>query len=155
MAQTPVDLLRQAPLFADLDDGELARVAELCREQRYRRDDVIFKEGEPGNRLFLVAEGSVRISRDVPGAGEEALAILQPGAAFGEMAVLDRSDRSTDAIANESCVLHTISRPDFELLLEFERDIAVKVLRATVRLLSGRLRATNDKLHSLLAMSIF
>ena len=64
-------LLRQVALFATLDDGELARIAEICREQSYHPGQTIFKEGEPGNRLFLILEGDVRISRDIPGSGEE------------------------------------------------------------------------------------
>src|SRR5918912_2055269 len=149
------DLLRAVAIFRELDDGELARVAEICREQTYVSGEYIFREGEAGNRLYLIVEGAVRISRDVPGSGEEALAVLKPGALFGEMAVFDRSERSTDAIANGGAKLITITRADFELLLDFNRELAYKVLWAVVRLLSGRLRQTNDSLRSFLAMSMF
>src|SRR6476469_3278176 len=107
-----VALLRTVPLFKDLDDPELAAVAEVCREERYASGDYIFREGESGNRLYLITEGEVRISRDVPGSGEEALAVLKPGADFGEMAVFDRSERSTHAISNGGTVVLTISRAD-------------------------------------------
>ncbi len=147
--------MKQAAIFQDLDEGELARISEVCREQKFTVGQYIFKEGEPGNRLFIIAEGEVRISRTIPGSGEEALAILKSGANFGEMAIFDRSERSTDAIANVGCTLITISRSDFELLLDFNRDIAYKVLWSVVRLLSSRLRATNDNLRSFLAMSMF
>jgi CRP-like cAMP-binding protein len=150
-----IALLKQAPIFADLDDGELTRVAEVCKEQTFQGAETVFKEGEPGNRLYIIAEGEVRISRNIPGSGEEALAVLKKGAVFGEMAIFDRSERSTDAIANADCVLITITRSDFELLMDFNRDIAYKVLWAVVRLLSSRLRATNDNLRSFLAMSMF
>jgi hypothetical protein len=150
-----LNLLKQAAIFQDLDDGELARVSEVCREQKFAVGQHVFKEGEPGNRLFIISEGEVRISRTIPGSGEEALAVLKPGACFGEMAIFDRSERSTDAIANTSCTLLTIARSDFELLLDFNRDIAYKVLWSVVRLLSARLRVTNDNLRSFLAMSMF
>lgn len=148
-------MLRQVALFATLDDAELAKVGETCREQSYHPGQTIFKEGEPGNRLFLILEGDVRISRNIPGSGEEALAVLKPGACFGEMAVFDRSERSTDAISNGGCRLLTISRADLEIVLDLDPDLAGKVLRAMVRLLSTRLRATNDNLRSILAMSMF
>src|SRR5919199_2512172 len=138
------ELLRRVAIFRELDDGELARVAEICREQTYASGEYVFREGEAGNRLYLIVEGEVRISREVPGGGEEALAVLKPGAIFGEMAVFDRTERSTDAIANGEAKLITITRPDFELLLDFNRELAYKVLWAVVRLLSGRLRQTND-----------
>ena len=150
-----LNLLKQAAIFQDLDEGELARVSEVCREQKFSSGQHIFKEGEPGNRLFIISAGEVRISRTIPGSGEEALTILKPGACFGEMSIFDRSERSTDAIANVGCTLITIARPDFELLLDFNRDIAYKVLWSVVRMLSARLRVTNDNLRSFLAMSMF
>jgi CRP/FNR family transcriptional regulator, cyclic AMP receptor protein len=150
-----VDLLRNVVIFKALDAGELARVSELCREQKFESGEFIFREGEAGNRLYLIVEGEVRISRKIPGSGEEALAVLKPGAIFGEMAVFDRSERSTDAISNGGTRCITIARADFELLLDFNRDIAYKVLWAVVRLLSTRLRSTNDNLRSVLAMSMF
>lgn len=150
-----LQLLRKTAIFADLDEGELDRVAEICKEQQFKSGQSIFKEGEPGNRFYIILTGDVRISRNIPGSGEEALAILSPGACFGEMSVFDRSERSTDAIANSPCTLITISRPDFELLLDFNRELAYKILWSMVRLLSSRLRVTNDNLRSLLAMSMF
>lgn len=150
-----LNLLKQAAIFQELDEGELARVAEVCREQTFGVGQYVFKEGEPGNRLFIIAAGEVRVSRSIPGSGEEALAVLKPGACFGEMSIFDRSERSTDAIANTGCTLQTIARPDFELLLDFNRDISYKVLWSVVRLLSARLRVTNDNLRSFLAMSMF
>jgi CRP/FNR family transcriptional regulator, cyclic AMP receptor protein len=155
MSASAAELLRNVPLFKDLDDTELAEVAELCREERFRSGEFIFREGESGNRLYLIVEGDVRISRDVPGSGEEALAILKPGALFGEMAVFDRSERSTHAISNGGTTVLTITRPDFEMLLDFNRELAYKVLWAVTRLLSTRLRNTNDSLRSFLAMSMF
>ena len=149
------NLIKQAAIFSDLDDSEVAVVAEICKEQQFKFGQNIFKEGDPGNRLFIISSGDVRISRVVPGSGEEALTVLKVGACFGEMSVFDRSERSTDAIANTDCTLLTIARSDFEILLDFNRDIAYKVLWRVVRLLSERLRTTNDNLRSFLAMSMF
>ena len=154
-ASKTVELLRNVAIFVGLDDAELARVAELCRERRFESGEHIFREGDPGNRLYLISSGEVRISRHIPGAGEEALAILKPGSVFGEMAVFDRSERSTDAISNGGTTVLTISRSDLELLFELDREIAVKVLTAVVRLLSLRLRNANDQMRSILAMSMF
>jgi CRP/FNR family cyclic AMP-dependent transcriptional regulator len=149
------ELLKKVAIFKDLDDEEIAQVAEVCKTEKFVSGEFIFREGEHGNRLYLIIDGDVRISRDVPGSGEEALAVLKPGALFGEMAVFDRSERSTDAISNGGTKVITISRSDFELLLDFNRDIAYKVHWAVVRLLSHRLRSTNDSLKSFLAMSMF
>ena len=82
---------------------QLVRITDAGRPTPGRR----FQEGEPGT-LFLIAEGDVRISRHIPGSGEEALAVLKPGACFGEMSVFDRSERSTDAISNGGCRVVTM-----------------------------------------------
>jgi CRP/FNR family cyclic AMP-dependent transcriptional regulator len=119
------ELLRAVVIFKELDDEELNSIAEVCKSEEFVSGEYIFREGESGNRLYLVVEGEVRISRNVPGSGEEALAVLKPGALFGEMAVFDRS------------------------------ELAYKVLWSCVRLLSVRLRSTNDSLRSFLAMSMF
>ena len=149
------ELLHAVSIFRELDTDELAEVANICREETFRSGEYIFREGEAGNRLYLIADGEVRISRDVPGSGEEALAVLKKGSIFGEMAVFDRHERSTDAISNGGTTCLTISRADFEMLLDLNRDLAYKLLWGTVRLLSGRLRSTNDSLRSFLAMSMF
>jgi len=137
------ELLKKVAIFHDLDDDELAQLADVSREEK-------FVSGE-----YIIVDGDVRISRDVPGSGEEALAVLKPGATFGEMSVFDRSERSTDAISNGGTTTFTISRTDFEMLLDLNRELAFKVLWACVRLLSFRLRSTNDSLRSFLAMSMF
>lgn len=149
------ELLKNVAIFKDLDEAELDAVAEVCKEEKFESGAYVFREGEAGNRLYVIVTGEVRISRDVPGSGEEALAVLKSGALFGEMSVFDRSDRSTHAISNGGCTLLTISRPDFEMLMDFNRELAYKVLWACVRVLSSRLRSTNDSLRSFLAMSMF
>src|SRR5205809_751902 len=111
----------------------------LKKKKKFTVGQYIFKEGEPGNRLFIIAEGEVRISRPIPGSVEEALPWLKPGPNSGEMAIFDRSERATYAIAKISCTRITISRSDFELLLDCNRDIAYKVLWSVVRLLSSLL----------------
>jgi len=86
-------------------------------ERRYPAEAVIFREGDAGDALYAVAQGRVRISRQLAG-GEEAFAILPPGEIFGEMAILDPSSpgRSADARAHEEAVLLTLSRLRFEKL---------------------------------------
>ena len=106
----------------------------------------IFQEGEKGDKFYLIIDGAVRISRFVPGMGEEALAVLRPGAYFGEMALIDDSPRSAHAIVHEKCRLFVIRKEDLEDLLFVDRDLAYELLWNFVRTLSARLRETNDKM---------
>lgn len=148
-------LFQQTEIFRDLDDEEIEGVAQLCQVQHLKHGEYVFREGDQGDRLYIVADGAVRISRDVPGAGEEAITVLGPGACFGEMAVLDRSERSADAIVHSSCTLLTITRSDFQLILDSDRELAYRLLRSVVRLLCARLRTTNDNLRSIMVMAMF
>ena len=148
-------LLAASEIFQDLEPDELDQVAAICSTQSLKWGEYVFREGDPGDRLYLIAKGKVRISRDLPGTGEEAITVLKKGACFGEMAVFDPSVRSTDAIVDTSCELITIDRPAFENLLESNSDLAYKVLRSVIRLMSARLRATNDNLKSIFVIAMF
>ncbi|MEM7416673.1 MAG: cyclic nucleotide-binding domain-containing protein [Gemmatimonadota bacterium] len=148
-------ILAKSPIFADLSEAELARVARICQVEELKWDTYVFHEGDEGDRMYIIAKGAVRISRQVPGTGEEAITVLKEGACFGEMAVLDPSTRSTDAIVDSKCELVTITRADFETLLESDYRLAYKILRAVVRLLSERLRITNDSLRSIMVIAMF
>ena len=148
-------LFTKAAIFQDLDEAEIEGVAEICEVLEMKLGEYIFREGDEGDRLYIIASGEVRISRDVPGTGEEALTVLKPGACFGEMAILDRFARSTDAIVHSRGTLLSITRSDFEMMLDSDRDLAYKMLWSIVRLLSHRLRMTNDNLQSILVMAMF
>ena len=151
-----LDLLSRVPLFEGLSQAQLKNLAGVCETERVPRGKYVFREGEPGASMYVVVEGKVRISRQLPGMGEEALAILQPGEAFGEMAVVEEGMRSADALAHEGeAVLLRIGRDPLDQLLFTDKERAYPGLWALVRTLSGRLRDTNEKMKALFAMSKF
>ena len=143
---THVDRLREVHLFKGLKQDALERIARLATEENHARGTKVFQHGDAGDKLYLILEGKIRISRDVPGMGEEALAILGPGQVFGEMALLDESPRSADARAHERCRVLTIAKDGFDDLLFMDKDLAYEVLWSMVNMLVSRLRETNDKL---------
>ena len=140
------EALAKIHLFQGLAPEGLRRIAAIAREESFPRNAVIFREGEVGDKLYLILEGKVRISREVSGMGEEALAVLGPGDAFGEMSIIDDIPRSADARVHEKCRCLVLSREAMEDLLFLHKDLAYEVLWACVRLLAARLRETNDKL---------
>ena len=140
------ETLGKIDLFKELHPDGVARLASVCAEESYGLGDVIFKEGEVGDKLYLILEGRVRISRDVSGMGEEALAILGPGAAFGEMSLIDDFPRSADARVHERCRLLVLTKSALEDLLFLDKDLAYEILWNFVKILSTRLRETNDKM---------
>jgi CRP/FNR family transcriptional regulator, cyclic AMP receptor protein len=126
--------LRACPLFQTLSSEQLGRIAEVAV-------------------MYVVISGRVRISKLLPGVGEEALAILEPGSYFGEMAMFDDSPRSTDALAHTSCTLAVLKREELEQLMFTDKDLAYVLLWTFVRTLSVRLREMNLKIQGFFAMT--
>ena len=145
--------LRKVALFESLLPEHMKLVAGIVEEQTLKPSTVIFKDGDIADRFFFIVSGKVRISKQIPGVGEEALAILEPGDYFGEMALIDESPRSADAISNTTVVLGSIARATFEDLLFMNKDLAYDMLWTFVRTLSSRLRETNEKMRAFLMMA--
>jgi CRP/FNR family cyclic AMP-dependent transcriptional regulator len=133
-------------LFRGLAQRGLARIAAIAGEETHELGSVVFNEGELGDKLYFILEGKVRISRNLSGMGEEALAVLGPGDAFGEMSLIDDTPRSADAHVHERCRLLVITREAFEDLLFIHKDLAYEILWNFIKVLSQRLRETNDKM---------
>ena len=106
--------LAKVPFFDGLTPEALSMIAGVMAEENHAPGTKIFGYGEPGDKLYIVVEGKVRISREVGGMGEEALAVLGAGEVFGEMALLDESPRSADAKAHDRCRLLVITKDAFD-----------------------------------------
>ena len=144
--------LTQSPLFRNLDEAERAQILIIGQVQTFGAGQVIFREGDAGDGLFIVVRGSVRISkRSVT--GEEALAVLDPPAYFGEMALIDMAARAADAIANEPTELFFIPLKDLRSLIEVHHQMALKILYALCEVLAQRLRETNERYMSIFTIA--
>jgi len=151
-----VRTLRKVSLFEGLLPLHLKRIGALCQEVELNPTEPVFNHGDPGDGLYLILEGAVRISRSVSGIGEEALAVLKPGMYFGEMSIVDdEMPRSADAIAHERTRLLKLPKDDLRDLMFVDRELAYELLWRFVRTLSGRLRDSNDKLLMLTVSSKF
>jgi CRP/FNR family cyclic AMP-dependent transcriptional regulator len=148
-----LEFLKKVNLFETLSVNELDKIEKISRIEAFAKDTAIFKEGDPGDRCYVITNGDVRISKFIPNIGEEALAILKPGDYFGEMALIDNFPRSAHAIANTDVALLAISKTDLDKILIMDRELGYKLLWAFTKTLSKRLRETNEKMASFLAMS--
>ncbi len=130
--------LQNNRLFAGISAELLTEIGSDMDLLRFDADDVIFQEGEPGDCLYLVVEGSVRISKEGRGAKQETLGFIQPGNFFGEMALIDGQPRSAQATAAEATVLGKVDHATFERILErAPRDLHMNFLRSVVERLRG------------------
>jgi CRP/FNR family cyclic AMP-dependent transcriptional regulator len=133
------DSLSRVPLFKRLTSAELEQLAQEVDQVRFDADETIFNEQDKGDALYVVESGSVRIwvlDEDVK---PVTLAELKPGEFFGELAVLDRGPRSTNATAIEGTILHRLSSDDFQKFLLEHPDVAIDVICE----IGARMRQTN------------
>ncbi len=132
--------LAKCPLFAHASATTLESVAGSLRRRRFRRNEVIFHQGDPGDSLHIVASGAVKIV--LPSAeGEEAIiATLREGDFFGELSLLDRGPRSATVIANTDMTLVVLGQREFLGVIDEVPVMAHKLLAA----LAGRLREADS-----------
>ena len=124
--------LRKAPLLAGLGEQDLLRVAAIAVDMIFEPGETLFRQGDPGDSLYVILDGEVAIEMD----GVE-VAVLRNGQFFGEVAVLAELPRIAGAVArSEVCVLN-IARTDFLGLFERNRDLRLNVVREMGRKVSG------------------
>ena len=149
-------ILQDVALFSTLSQRALQEILVIMTTMQVKQGIPIFEEGQEGNSLYLILAGEIRISKLIPGVGEEALAFLPKGSCFGEMALIENhSIRSASAIAHRDTELIKLSRQDFLELCERERELAMELLWQFVRILSQRLRNSNDKVTFMALSSKF
>ena len=132
------DVVRQAPLFAALDDEAAAALKASMSRRELARAEILFHEGDPGDRLYVIIEGKVKLGRASGDGRENLLAVLGPGEMFGELSLFDPGPRNATATAVADTVLIGVGNDDLTAWLTGRPDVARQLLRALAR----RLRRT-------------
>ena len=126
---------------------EINFLTTLSKERRFPPGEVIFREGEDGHEMYVVLDGRVMISKYISGAGEEALAFLERGDYFGEMALIDNQPRSAEAKAHEGgAVVLAIPREVVNGILDMHKISSLRLLKILCNLVATRLRELDDKI---------
>jgi CRP-like cAMP-binding protein len=145
MAATSEDtiaLLRAVPVFSELGEEELARVADVAVPRQFVAGEVVFREGDESSTCYIVRHGRARAVREHPDGRSITLANFGPGDIFGELAMFDDERRSATIETLEDTEAIAILGGDMRRLLSEHADIAVKLLAS----LGRRLRETNERL---------
>lgn len=137
--------LAAIPFFAGLDEAALGRVAAGMRSRRFRRGEVIFHLGDPGDALFVIVSGEVKISLPSETGDEAILATLGPGAVFGELALLDGAPRSASATAISAAETVVLPRDRFRELIATEAGVRDALLAS----IAGELRRLTTHVEEL------
>jgi CRP-like cAMP-binding protein len=143
------EVLATIPIFATLEGEELGILKGYVEQKTFQAGAVIFREKDPGDALYIVAKGGVRITKDLDGKNSVALAGFVENDFFGELALLDGSPRSADAIAARPTVLLSISNENFHRLMQAAPFTALKIISQIACHLSIRLRQATAKIAEL------
>ena len=142
--------LQNVPLFSQLSPADLHRVEEVARERTYPRNSVILFEDDPGDALYVVKQGQVKVVLIGEDGREVILSVLGEGQFFGEMALLDDEPRSAHVIAMEDSTLVVLRREEFQGILAQSPALALALLRELTR----RLRRADEKVGSLVLLDV-
>lgn len=142
--------LRSSQVLGAVPAAELGKLVESMRRRNYRRGEVVFHQGDPGDTLHVIAAGRVKVVVLAEGGDEIVLFILGPGELFGEIALLDGGPRTATVVAVEHLETTTLKRQDFLDLLRRSPTALESVLAA----LAASLRRTTDELSDLVGLDL-
>ena len=138
-------ILQAHPLFGQLGTDVIARLAACARMRRVHAGTTIFQKGDPGDCLFAVCSGTIRIGSHSIDGKDAVLNLIQPGGIFGEIALLDGQPRTADAQVVTDCELMVIDRRDFMPMMAREPELALRV----IEMLCERLRHTSQQVEDM------
>ena len=142
---------KQVSIFADLPEEDIRALTSVAKRRTFRAGEVIFHRDDPGQVLYMIKEGKVKICIISPDGQEISLAVLGKGEYFGEFALLDGLPRSTDAVTLEKVECYTLQRSDFHNAILKNPKIAILVLEA----LTKRLRNTDQMVEDLIFLDVY
>lgn len=146
-----IDFLRKVPLFSELKDDEIQQLTDAVREHHYRKNVTIFHVDDPGNAMFILKSGLVKITIEDEAGREMILRMLYPTDFFGDMALIDGLPRSATVTTLEASDVLIIYREHFVDIIENSPIILLNM----AAVLSRRLRATDELIRSLAFFDVY
>ena len=143
------DFLRSIDIFSELKDEELSILGRVMGEEIFDTGEVLFREQENGDELFLVAQGKISISVNLPDGGELEISEIGKGNFFGEMAIFEQAPRSATCTAKERSRLVSLRRDHFYELIRSHPRIATEIMYKMLNITTERLRNTNNFLSDM------
>jgi CRP/FNR family cyclic AMP-dependent transcriptional regulator len=150
VARSTLSVLRNHPIFCDLDPDALDQLCRYAKHTTLKRGATIFSKGDAGNSLFAVISGTVKISISSADGRNAILNLIGAGEIFGEMSVLDGQVRSADATANSNCEIFALDRREFLPFMRSQPELSMKI----IELLCTRLRWTSDQVEQVILQNL-
>jgi CRP-like cAMP-binding protein len=150
VVSSKLSVLRKHPFFCDLEPEALDQLCRYAKHTTLKRGASIFCKGDPGNSLFAVISGTVKISISSPDGRNAILNLIGAGEIFGEMGVLGGAVRSADATANTACEIFVIDRREFLPFVKSQPALAMKF----IELLCARVRWTSELVEQIILQNL-
>jgi CRP-like cAMP-binding protein len=145
-----LDILHKHPIFSDLEPAAFDQLCRYAKLSNLKRGAAIFSKGDAGNSLYAVISGTVKISTSSAEGRSAILNLIGTGEVFGEIALLDGGERTTDAIANSDCEIFVIDRREFIPFVRSQPALAMKF----IELLCARLRWTSEHVEQIILQDL-
>lgn len=142
--EATVAFLRTVSVFGELAEPHLLALTPRLRERKLKKGEVLFREGDPGQEMFIIRSGRVIISKPVTGRVEQVLAREEAGDFFGEMSLFDEAPRSATIQADIETVLLCLDRQSLQQFVELSPRAAAAFFQAMVRVFIRRLRESGN-----------
>ena len=144
-----ISILKGVPLFQELSYRELLKIERIVHKRIFVPGEEIFREKEPGMGMYIIKSGVVDIHQTSKNGMSQNLATLGEGDFFGEMALLDEAPRAASAVAQDDCEVVGFLKPDLFDLIERDPRLGLKIVIGVAKMLSARLRRTNQQLREM------
>jgi len=144
--KTKLWYLENFNLFKELDKESMSNLNSITRMQEIPKSQPIYFAKEPSRSIYFLKKGRVKLTRTSPGGKEMIFALVNPGEVFGELAIIDGSERTDYAIAMDDCLICAISREEFRSFIEKRPELNLKV----TKLIGFKLRKYSEKIDSLI-----
>ena len=146
--------IKNSMMLQGFSDEELSKLAEFCEMREMGEGTTVFIENMPGESLFLIKKGTIRISKMFAEGDEKTLVVLGPEDIFGEMAVIDGLPRSATARVAEDADLISLKKKGLERLCQDDAALALKLVSNIVKVFSKRVREANEEYRDMLIWSM-
>lgn len=144
--------LKETVLFSEFSDSEIKKIANCSDKKLIKINDYIVKEGDISSQIIILIRGTARVTLQLQGY-EMLLSVLQPYAIIGEITFVDKQEISADVIADEPCLILSISHAELIKFMEESESYAVKFWRGSSKLLAQRIRKSNEMMKSYFGIS--
>jgi len=137
--------LKKQVLFEDIEPAHLEHLAGIIKEVSLKKDDLLFKEGDPTKGLYLIRSGRIEISKITPDGWRQTLAVILPGSFFGELSIIERRNHEATAKALEKTEILKLLKDDFDRMERQNVELALQILKRMSLVMSNNLRRMNER----------